>query len=477
MMRLEHDCIGEMQIPDKLYYGIQTERARTNFAVSGLTYEIYPLYLKSIAFLKTAAARANAEIGALPTEVADAICQAADEMIQGKFTGMFPVDVFSGGTSVNMNVNEVIANRANEILTGHKGYEKVHPNTHVNMGQSTNDVIPAAIEISSYLYFEALIPELESLAKALKEKSIAFADVVKIARTCLQDAVPITLGQEFAGYHTLIERQAALSRKAQESCTWLSFGGTAVGTCIGTFPGYLDAVYRHLAEISQIPVKKRENIIDGYQNDDGFLMVSAALKSTAVSISKISRDLRLMSSGPRAGLNEINLPSLQPGSSIMPGKINPIIPEMMIHLCYQVCGNDLAVTMSVEAGELDLNVWDAPLRKCIQESFILLTNGIRLFTERCISGISANTEVCRAYAENSLSNATVISTIYGYEAGTAVVKEAFLNNESIKDVAIRNKLFSPEDAQILLDPLLLTDPTECSKKIDAYKAKMNTAIA
>lgn len=471
-MRMEHDCIGEMEIAENLYYGIQTERARTNFAVSGQTYESYPVYLHAIAFLKIAAARANAEIGALPQDIAAAICQAADEIIAGKFPGMFPVDVFSGGTSVNMNVNEVIANRANEILTGAKGYDRVHPNTHVNMGQSTNDVIPAALDISCYLYFEKLITQLQLLADALNKKAGEFSNVVKIARTCLQDAVPITLGQEFSGYHALIERQVELCKKTQKTCAVLSFGGTAVGTSIGTFPGYLDAVYRHLAKASGIPVKRRANIIDGYQNDDGFLMVSSALKSAAAGISKISRDLRLMSSGPRAGLSEITLPSLQPGSSIMPGKINPILPEMMIHLCQQICGNDLAVTMAVEAGELDLNVWDAPMRKCIQESFILLTNGIALFTERCVKGITANEENCRAYAENSLANATVLSAIYGYEIGTAVVKEAHQNNESVKTVAIRRELFSPEEAEIMLDPLLLTDPVRCSQKINDYKTKL-----
>lgn len=471
-MRIEHDCIGKMEIADELYYGIQTERARENFAVSNTTYESYPVFLKSLAFLKIAAARANEEIGALPTEIASAICQAAEEIIAGKQKGMFPIDVFSGGTSVNMNVNEVIANRANEILTGHKGYEKVHPNTHVNMGQSTNDVIPAAIEISSYCYFQILIEKLRNLSNVLDQKAKEFSQVVKIARTCLQDAVPITLGQEFSGYHAVINRQIHLCEKAQEACTHLSFGGSAVGTCIGTFPGYLDAVYRHLENISKVPVKCRENIIDGYQNDDGFLMVSSTLKSVATSISKISRDFRLMSSGPRAGFNEIKLPSLQPGSSIMPGKINPVIPEMMIHICYQVCGNDLAVTMSVEAGELDLNVWDAPLRKCIQESFILLTNGIILFTEKCVKGITANETVCRNYAEQSLSNATVLSAIYGYEKGTAIVKEAYKNNESIKDTAIRNKILTEEEAKIILDPMLLTDQAKCSEIVEQYKAKI-----
>lgn len=471
-MRIEHDCIGEMEIADKLYYGIQTERARQNFAVSGMTYESYPIFLKSIAFLKIAAARANEEIGALPSDIASAICQAAEEIVNGNHKGMFPIDVFSGGTSVNMNVNEVIAHRANEILTGHKGYDKVHPNTHVNMGQSTNDVIPAAIEISSYYYFQELIKELRKLSEALAKKTKEFAQVVKIARTCLQDAVPITLGQEFSGYYTLINRQIQLCKRAQEACTHLSFGGSAVGTCIGTFPGYLDAVYRQLSQISKIPVQRRENIIDGYQNDDGFLMVSSTLKSVATSVSKMSRDFRLMSSGPRAGFNEINLPSLQPGSSIMPGKINPVIPEMMNHICYQVCGNDLAVTMSVEAGELDLNVWDAPLRKCIQESFVLLINGLHLFTEKCVKGITANENVCRTYAERSLSNATVLSAIYGYEKGTAIVKEAYENNESIKDTAIRNKLLTPEEAELVLDPMLLTDPEKCSEMIEKYKANI-----
>lgn len=470
-MRTEHDCIGELELPENVYYGIQTERARTNFSVSGHTYEEYPIYLKVIVYLKIAAARANAAIGAIDKERADAICQAGEEIILGKFPGMFPLDVFSGGTSVNMNMNEVIANRANEILTGHKGYDKVHPNTHVNMGQSTNDVIPAAIELSCYLYFQELIPKLENLAGALERKAAEFQHVVKLARTCLQDAVPITLGQEFSGYHTLIERQINLAKKAADSCIHLSFGGTAVGTCIGTFPGYLEEVYKHLADVSNIPVKKRENLIDGYQNDDGFLMVSSVLKSIATSLSKLSRDFRLMSSGPRAGFNEITLPSLQPGSSIMPGKVNPILPEMMNHICYQVCGNDLAVTMSVEAGELDLNVWDAPLRKCLQESFLLLTNGIELFTERCVKGITANEEICYRYAENSLSNATVLATIYGYETGTTIAKEAHLTNESIKTVAIRHGLLSVEDAEVLLNPLLLTDPDKCSKAINAYKQK------
>jgi aspartate ammonia-lyase len=471
-MRMEHDCIGKLEIDDTLYYGVQTERARTNFAVSGQTYENYPLYLVAIAYIKKAAAKANSEIGALPTETANAICQAANEIINGKMKGMFPIDVFSGGTSVNMNVNEVLANRANEILTGHKGYDAVHPNTHVNQGQSTNDVIPTAIEISSYLYFDKLIEELTHLSEILSEKSIAFANIVKIGRTCLQDAVPITLGQEFSGYHTLIERQIQQCRKAQESCTHLCLGGTAVGTCIGTFPGYLSAVYKHLAIISGIPVKPKRNIIDGYQNDDGFLMISATIKSVAASLSKMSRDFRLMSSGPRAGLNEIHLPSLQPGSSIMPGKINPVLPEMMIHLCYQICGNDLAITMSVEAGELDLNVWDAPIRKCLQESFLLLINSIPLFTQRCVKGITANEKVCQQYAESSLSNATIISAIYGYEVGTNVVKEAYQNNESIKTVAIRKNLFTKEQAQELLDPILLTQPEECSKKINIFKSSL-----
>lgn len=471
-MRVEHDCIGEMEIADEMYYGIQTERARQNFPVSNTTYESYPIFLRSIAFLKMAAAKANEEIGALPSDIAGAICQAAEEVVAGKHKGMFPIDVFSGGTSVNMNVNEVLANRANEILTGHKGYEKVHPNTHVNMGQSTNDVIPAAIEISCYFYFRGLIEELRKLSIVLAHKTKEFSKVVKIARTCLQDAVPITLGQEFSGYYTLINRQIRLCEKAQEECTYLSFGGSAVGTCIGTFPGYLEAVYRHLKTISNIPVKCRENIIDGYQNDDGFLMVSSSLKSVATSISKMSRDFRLMSSGPRAGFNEINLPSLQPGSSIMPGKINPVIPEMMIHICYQVCGNDLAVTMSVEAGELDLNVWDAPLRKCLQESFVLLIKGLKLFTEKCVNGITANEAVCRAYAENSLSNATVLSAIYGYEKGTAIVKEAYKNNESIKDTAIRNKILTHEEAKIVLDPMLLTDQAKCSEIVEKFKAKI-----
>ena len=468
-MRTEHDCIGEMEIEDYLYYGIQTKRGVENFAVSGQTYESYPLYLTALAYIKKAAAIANAETGAIPKRVSNAVCQAADEVIAGKLKGMFPVDVFCGSVSVHMNMNEVLANRANEILTGHKGSELVHPNTHVNCGQSTNDVVPSAIALSCYMYFDGLIAVLEELSETLERKAAAFSDVVKVARTCLQDAVPITLGQEFSGYHALIERQLCCCRSMQADCASLCLGATAVGTGMGTLPGYKEAVYRHLAEISGVPVRCKENLMDGLQNDDGFLAVSGTLKNVAVALNKIARDVRLMSSGPRAGLQEISLPALQPGSSIMPGKINPAMPELIIHLGYQICGNDQAITMAVEGGELDLNVWDAPLRKCLQESFVLLINSIPRFTNLCIKGITANKEVCRRYAEESLSNATVLSAIYGYETGTKVAKEAYAKNASIRKVAVEQKLFTPEQAREMLDPMLLTKPEECSRRIEWFK--------
>lgn len=464
-MRKEKDALGEMLIPEEVYYGIQTERARQNFNVSGQTTEDFPKYIWSIAAIKKAAALANKEIGALDVEVADAITQAADEILEGKKYHEFPIDIFQGGggTSTNMNANEVIANRANEIITGYKGYDKVHPNTHVNMGQSTNDVIPSAMKIATYFYLSELIDESRNLEKVLTDKKEEFKNVVKLGRTCLQDAVPITLGQEFSGYAHFVHRQIEKLEEVMRKCTAIPLGATAIGTELSTFTGYSESVYARLTDLLGIPVTKEENFFDGLQNADIYIEVSSAIKSLATGLSKIATDLRILSSGPRAGLNEIELPAVQPGSSIMPGKVNPVMPELMNQIGYQICGNDVAITMAVEGGELDLNVWEPVIIKCLFESCRLLTNSIPLFTQKCIKGIKANEEICKKYAESSIALSTVIASLFGYKTGSMIAQKATDENKTIKEVSLELGILSNEEVEEYLDPIVLTNPEKSAE--------------
>ncbi|MED1793555.1 aspartate ammonia-lyase [Brevibacillus nitrificans] len=461
MMRTEHDGLGEMQVPDELYYGIQTMRSLQLSPVSHRTIgeDAFTL-VKYLAAIKKAAALANCQIGSMEERVSGAICQAAEEVMQGNWTSCFVVDMFQGGGGIatHMNVNEVIANRANELLTGERGYSMVHPNTHVNMGQSTNDVLPSAMKLSLYEKAEALITQVESLREAWLTKAEEYADVVKLGRTCLQDALPVTLGQEFGGYASMLHRQIRYLREVQKECLHLPLGATAVGTGVGLLPGFLPASYRHLQEITGWELHTEDNLFDGLQYADVYLRMSAVLKSLATGISKMSRDLRIMSSGPNGGLNEIELPSVQPGSSIMPGKVNPILPELMIQVSYQVCGNDYAVTVAAEGGELDLNVWESLIVKCLFESFTLLTESIPLFASKCVSGIRANRDVCRSHAETSTAVAAVIATIFGYETGSDVAKLAIREQKTVKQVVVESGLITAQEAEWLLDPVNLTDP-------------------
>lgn len=472
LMRKESDSIGDILLPDEVYYGIQTERARMNFSISGRNCTEFDKYIWSIAAIKKAAALANRAIGMLDGAVADAICKAVDEIMAGSLEDQFPLDVFQGGggTSSNMNVNEVIANYANELLTGHKGYDRVHPNTHVNMGQSTNDVIPASVRLACYFNLRGLIGSVRKLEAALEIKTAEFADVVKLGRTCLQDAVPITLGQEFSGYLAFVRRQIVKLDKAADACLELPLGGTAVGTGLSTFPGYLERVYTFLADITGAPVRMDSNLFDGMQTGDIYVDVSGAMVGLATGLGKFSRDLRLLSSGPRAGLNEIRLPALQPGSSIMPGKVNPVMPELMIQVCYQVYGNNLAVTMAADAGEPDLNVWEPVTLKCLLESCRLLRESIPLLTEKCVRGIEANRDVCRRYAESSIALSTVLNSIHGYQTASKVAKAAYAGNSSVKEVSVEMGLLSREEAERIIDPMLLTDP-EKSGRVLMEKAK------
>lgn len=469
-MRQEKDALGTLELGD-VYYGIQTERARHNFSISDQTMENYPKLIWAVAAIKKAAALANLDIGALDKDSATAICIAADEIMRGHMESQFPINVYhgGGGTSLNMNVNEVLANRANEILTGRKGYDQVHPNTHVNMAQSTNDVIPSAIKIASFFYLKELLDSLDVIKKALSIKKEEFKEIVKIGRTCLQDAVPITLGQQFSGYHSFIERQIKEIEDVQSACLSVVIGATAVGTGIGAFPGYTEKVYSYLSQITEIPVVKEENFFDGLQNGDGYLKISSSLKCLATGLSKLASDLRLLSSGPRAGLAEITLPAVQPGSSIMPGKINPVIPEMVIQVCFEVYGNDQTITMAVDRGELELNVWEPIILKNLFESCTLLSNTINIFTEKCIEGIEANKEICKQQADASLSLSTVLASLFGYEIASDVAKEAYKRELTIKEITVEKGLLTKEEANTLLDPMTLTSLEVSSRVLSEFK--------
>jgi aspartate ammonia-lyase len=459
IMRKEHDALGEMLLPDSLDYGIQTARARDNFPVSGKTIADIPGFVPGIAQIKKAAALANCRIGVLAPDIARAIVEAADEVIAAPKANAFPIDIFhgGGGTSANMNLNEVIGIRANEILTGRKGGDVVHPNTHVNMGQSTNDVIPAAMKITVYGALSHLERETVRFVEALAAKETEFAEVVKLGRTCLQDALPVTLGQQFSGYREGLERQLAELNRVREMCLSLPLGATAVGTEFGTFPGYQSAVYEELGLITGTPFAPDANFFDGLQNTDAWMSISGVLKAVGLLLSKLAADLRLMSSGPRAGLGEIELPAVQPGSSIMPGKINPVIPEMVMQVYFRVLGNDAAVSRACE-GELDLNVWESLILNAISESISLLTKVLPLFAEKCVKGIRVNLQQCERHAKESLALSTVVATLFDYTLASKVAQQAAAAGKTVEEVVVESGLMTAEQAKACLDPLVLTSP-------------------
>ncbi len=469
--RIERDCLGEMEIPDDLYYGIQTTRVMGVSGVLGEKVIKYPYLHRALTQMKKAAALANAEIGALSPEIAQAIAWACDQVLTGKYDDQFPLDMFQGGgyTCVNMNINEVVGNLANEHLTGHKGQDKVHPNTHVNMGQSTNDVVTSAEHLCIYPALDLLAPELDKLADAFQRKADEFADVVKVGRTCLQDAVPLTLGQEFGGYAEFCRRQAANIHGLRDECFELIVGATAVGTGMGAAPGYQEAFYKHLSAQLGENVRSTKNLFDGMQNDDFCVKVSAAVKQAACGISKIAKDLRIMSSGPRAGFGEITLPSLSPGSSIMPGKINPILPELVSQVAQQTCGNDVVISMAFEQGELEISVWAPTLYKNLFESFDLLTKVIPLFIEKCINGIEANRERCSKEARETIALSTVVAATLGYLEGVKVSHYAQEHNLAVADAVLEMGIMTKEEADLLLDPALLVDPARMSEAIAKWK--------
>ena len=400
--RTERDLLGDLEVPSKAYYGVQTQRGVENFQITRIPISHYPELIKSLAMVKVAAARANLELGHLPRELACAIDDAGCDIVRGDLHSQFLLDVLQGGagTSTNMNANEVIANRANELLGTERGqYEPIHPNDHVNLGQSTNDVYPTAIKLAILHANRRLVRALSSLVDAMRAKGVEFSDVLKMGRTQLQDAVPITLGQEFEAYAaTLAEEQERLDENARLFLE-VNLGGTAIGTGLNADPDLGRKAVEHLRGISGFPVELAANLVEATQDTGSFVMYSSALKRLAVKLSKICNDLRLLSSGPRAGLAEIRLPARQPGSSIMPGKVNPVIPEVVNQIAFKVIGNDLTVTLAAEAGQLELNVMEPVIGQSIFESLEMLRNGIRTLTERCIRGIEADRDVCHGYVQ------------------------------------------------------------------------------
>ncbi len=483
-MRQESDSLGTLLLPDDAYYGIQTLRAVENFTVSNSTIADFPLLVKSLAMIKKATALTNMKIDVLRPVVANAICQAADEIIEGKFEkSQFPVNVFNagGGVSPHMNINEVLANRANEIITGQKGYEIVHPNNHVNAGQSTCDVLHSAMTLALYFDLNELIESLKFLESVLAEKIVEYQDTVKLSRTCLQDAVPVTFGQSFSAYLSGVQRAKTRLEKVKQECLELPMGATAVGTGLSSSAGYIDWIYHYLKEVTGLPIRRHPNFFDALQNGDIYQLLSTTFKALATGLSKMYRDLRLLSSSPRTGMKEIILPAVQPGSSFMPGMICPTMPELINQIAYQVCGNDVTIAMAVEGAELELNAWESLIFKNLFESCQLLKQGIPLFTEKCVKGIVVRTEECRDQAENALAISVVISSIYGYKVGSKVAKHAFSTGKTIKESVIELNIMSEDLANELLDPLKLTVPTQSceipQRVAAAYKEATKAKIA
>jgi aspartate ammonia-lyase len=448
--RTEKDFLGEKAVPADAYWGVQTQRAVENFRISGVG--PHPTFVRATVLIKKAAALANRECRVLEPRLADAIVRAADEVLAGGLADQFVVDVYQAGagTSHHMNVNEVLANRANELLGGRRGaYEPVHPNDHVNYGQSTNDVVPTAIRIAALLMLDELYPALEALAAAFDRKAREFRAVVKSGRTHLQDAVPVTLGQEFGGWAETVRRGTEHLRRSAETLCALGIGGTAVGTGLNTAPGYRERVVAHLAELTGLPLTASPNLFGAMQSLAPMVALSGALRGLAVEVGRIAADLRLLSSGPRTGLAEIRLPEVQPGSSIMPGKVNPVIAEMTEMVCFRVMGNDAVVAAAARAGQLELNVMMPLVAATLCESLQIFTNAVRTLTTRCVEGITADVERCRAYAERSVALATVLNPVLGYHAAAEVARESLETGASPREIILRKKLLPPDEVERL----------------------------
>ena len=457
--RLEHDSIGEKEVPEDAYYGVQTLRAHENFSITGL--KMHPELINSVAQIKKAAAITNFEVGELDKKRANAIVQACDEIIAGKLHDQFIVDPIQGGagTSLNMNANEVIANRAIEILGGKKGdYSIVNPNDHVNFGQSTNDVFPSCGKMAALKLITNAQEQLKRLDEALTAKSKEFDSVIKMGRTQLQDAVPIRLGQEFHAYASAIKRDIRRFENAKEEIRCLNLGGTAIGTGLNADVQYYRRVVKNMSALTGEDLVQSYDMIDATQNLDSYASVSGIVKNCAVNLSKMCNDLRLMSSGPRTGFGEINLPARQNGSSIMPGKINPVIPEVVNQVAFNIIGNDMTITMAAEAGQLELNAFEPIIFYNLFQSIETLTSAVRTLVDNCIVGITANREHCKEMVENSIGIITAICPYVGYETAANIAKEALRTNQSVKKLILERGLMDEDQLKKVLDPFTMTEP-------------------
>jgi aspartate ammonia-lyase len=458
-MRIEHDLLGDLAVPADAYWGVQTARALENFKISGVQLRLYPNFIKGLAMVKQAAARANHEVGELPEDILTAIEGACEEIIAGRLHDQFTLDVFQGGagTSTNMNANEVIANRALELMGHKKGeYKYCDPHDHVNMSQSTNDSYPTAMHIGMALGNVELVEAFNELIDAFEEKGREFANIVKMGRTQLQDAVPMTLGQEFNAFaRTLADEVEALERVQNVLCE-VSMGGTAIGTGLNAPKGYAQKCADHLADLTGLPIVLAEDLIEATQDTQAFVLYSSCLKSLAIKLAKVGNDLRLLSSGPRSGLHEINLPATQPGSSIMPGKVNPVIPEVTNMVAYRVIANDLVVTLSGEAGQLQLNAFEPVIAACIFESQTIFINAARTLREHCVEGITANTDVLKHYVEYSVGTVTALNPVIGYDRATELAAEAMKTGKGIIELVREKHVLTDAQIEQVLNPAAMT---------------------
>jgi aspartate ammonia-lyase len=461
LTRIEHDLIGDKEIPIDAYYGIQTARAKENFDATGVTLSSFTTFITSLAKVKKATALANFELNQLDEKKKNAICQACDEIVDGKFHEEFIVDMIQGGagTSTNMNANEVIANRALEILGHKKGeYKHLHPNNDVNLSQSTNDVYPTAIKITLYEKIFELVDSMKILENSMAKKAIEFQNVIKMGRTQLQDAVPMTLGQEFNTYAITIDDDIQRLIECQQLIRQMNLGATAIGTGINSHPQYVKIVERKLQEVTNRPFITAKDLVESTQDTGAFVQISGVLKRVSAKLSKICNDLRLLSSGPRTGFNEINLPAMQPGSSIMPGKVNPVIPEMVNQIAYQVIGTDVTITMASEGGQLQLNVFEPIIAYNLFNSINMLKKGFESLAYKCIDGITANELRCEELVLNSIGLVTALNPYIGYENSTMVAKIALNSNKSVYDVVLEKNLLSKEELDRIIQPQNMIRP-------------------
>lgn len=467
--RKEHDFIGELEISDDVYYGVQTFRAVDNFQMSGRKLRDYPFFIKAFAQIKKAAALANKEVGVLDADKADALVKACDRLIAGEFIDQFVVDMIQGGagTSTNMNVNEVLTNIALESMGHKKGeYQYLHPNDHTNLGQSTNDTYPSSIKVATHAKLGDLLKAMEELRKALQVKAEEFKDVIKMGRTELEDAVPTTLGNTFNAFATYIKTDIERLTYARSIMETLNMGATAIGTGINCHPDYKNLVEKKLKDITGVEYKPAADLIAATQDTADFVFVSGALKTAAVRLNKIANDMRLMNSGPRCGLGEINLPKMQPGSSIMPGKVNPVICEVVQEACYEVIGNDVTILLCSERGEFELNAVEPGIAYALFNSLVILENAMKTLAQKAVKDLTANAEACKQSVLHSIGIVTAFNPVLGYEKSASIAKEALQTGKSVGDICLERGYLPKEEIDKILDPKNMLNP-QMKKKRDA----------